>query len=100
MEQICAADAANKNKTVALDESFPRNARRIRALQLHRKSQAEKEFHRRPTKGKFRAKRATATSRTRRCGGRRFPCAPAIETRQCPPVETHKQSAPSSTSQR
>src|SRR5438046_8898869 len=52
MEQLCATDAADKNKAVATDESFPRNARRIRALQLHRKSQVEKRCHPQPTHGK------------------------------------------------
>src|SRR5437868_12994621 len=45
MEEICGADAADKNRSVATDESFLRNARRIRAPQLHRKSRAEKQFH-------------------------------------------------------
>src|SRR5260370_39814460 len=30
MEEICGATAADKNKSVATDEPFPRNARRIR----------------------------------------------------------------------
>src|SRR5205814_3895356 len=41
MEQTCAADAANKNRAVAADESFRRSAQQIHASRRDQRSQAE-----------------------------------------------------------
>src|SRR5207302_857316 len=91
MEEICGADAADKNRSVATDESFLRNARRIHAPQLHRKSRAEKQFHPQPIKGIHQAKRSTATSRTTHSA--RYCCGAATQIFQFPVEETPRRLA-------
>src|SRR6266704_1940630 len=65
-EQICAADAANKNKAVAADELFRQSAQQIHASRPHRKSQAEKGCRRSPITKRQPVMRSMATSRARR----------------------------------
>src|SRR6476620_5976276 len=101
MEQICAADGANKNRAVAVDGLFRQIAQQIRALQPHQKSRAERGCRRLPIKGIQRGMRPMATNRAtqsgrhaalrRPVGAARRPCH-AIETARFQVAETRKQS--------
>src|ERR1700746_4053565 len=67
--QICQANAVNKNTAAADGGLSHRIEQQTRALELHRKNEAETE-PRRPPKEERRIKnQSTATSQTRRLGG-------------------------------
>src|SRR6266853_2280443 len=96
-EQTCAADAANKNKAVAADESFRQSAQRIHASRLDQRNQAQTKSRRLPTGERQPAKQSMATSQTTRfvaaslCRGAPVAIA-TIRRCRCQEAEKHKQS--------